>query len=353
MLRTINQEVLVTIFEKGIANNEFFCRKEEGFRLLKNWLKIARLFLYRLSCGTEKRLNQTTLLLVWFPLHEKILSQHDGEEVVLLAKNNTLNGLSFLSYISFFKLFLLLLYTPVSIYRRGLNYDWIFYRALLFFLEDNKVDTLIIAGHYDKYATWISYLAKEKGIYLTISQHGANSRHNLPYKIPANRVEVFSKAEEEMFKSTTLNPNETEFYIKGFQSTLTFKQGGFKDRTVAIASQPGYEERVIKLIEIINDIDNGINIMVYSHPTDNFRNGCLTLGNRNKCRLEHQDRYWDVDYLVVFTSTLAYDYWSCEKFTGKVLCCYDERCIVALYDDERGTVIYPETCYQQLKDIFA
>ncbi len=353
MLRAIDQEVLVTIFEKGIANNEFFSRKEDSFRLLKSWLKILRFFLYRISCGKKKKLNQTSLLLVWFPLHEKILCQHDGEEVVLLAQKNSLNGLSYLSYISFFKLLLPLFSTPINIYKRGLNYDWIIYRALLYFLEDNKVDTLTIAGHYDKYATWISYLAKEKGIYLTISQHGANCKHNLPYKIPANRVEVFSKAEEEMFRTTILKPNETEFYIKGFHSTLKFKKGGFKDRTIAIASQPGYEERVINLIEMINEIDNDINIIVYSHPADSFRNGCQTLGNRKRCRLEHQDRYWDVDSLVVFTSTLAYDYWSCEEFTGKVLCCYDKSCVVALYDDERGIVIYPETCYQQLKDFFA
>ncbi len=353
MRESIDKETALSIFKKGIANNEFFSRKSERISLFKNILKIFRLISYRLLCGRKRRLSFDSVLLVWIPLHEKILKSHLGEMVVLLDHKNALAGYSFLSYIPFFHIVKSLTSVPAEVRKGGLLCEWCFFKDLILFLNENNINSITVAGHYDKYATWVSYLAKEMGIHMTISQHGANSKYILPYKIPANRVEVFSKAEEEMFRTTILRPDETEFNIKGFKSSLTFTQGNFKNRTIAIASQPGYEERVIKLIETIKFIDENINVIVYSHPTDRFRKGELTIDNNVKCRLEHQARYWDVDYLIVFTSTLAYDYWSCSQFTGKVLCYYDEKCIVALYNDERGTVIYPETCIQQLNDILA
>lgn len=351
MSERIDREASLSIFIKGIANNEFFNRREEGISNVKNLLKIFRLFTYRLSMGHKKNLTSSSLQLSWYPLHEKILSQYNGAKVALLAQRNSLGSQSFLSYLSFSKLLHLICSSPDCVRKKGLIYDWLFFNAICLFLVENPIESIYIAGHYDKYATWLSYLSKELGVHFTISQHGANSKYNLPYKIPANRVEVFSKAEEEMFRTTILSPDETEFNIKGFKSSLTFTQGDFQNRTIAIASQPGYEDRVIKLIEIIKSVDESINVIVYSHPADRFRKGELTIDSNDKCRLEHQARYWDVGFLIVFTSTLAYDYWSCSQFTGKVLCYYDEKCIVALYNDERGTVIYPETCYQQLKDI--
>lgn len=350
---SIDKGTSLEIFKKGIANNEFFSKKREGVSLPKNVLKIIRLLTYRLISGRKRKLSSDSVLLVWISLHEKILKSYPGEEVVLLDHKNALSGDSFLSYIPLFQVVKSLFHVPNNVRKEGLLCEWCFFNALILFLNESIINSISIAGHYDKYATWVSYLAKEIGIYLTISQHGANCKHNLPNKIPADRVEVFSKAEEEMFRTTILNPDETKFNIKGFKSSLTFTQGNFKNRTVAIASQPGYEERVIKLIETIKSIDESIEVIVYSHPTDRFRKGGLTLKRNEQCRLEHQARYWDVDYLIVFTSTLAYDYWSCEQFTGKVLCFYDDNCIVALYYDERGTVIYPETCLEQLKDILA
>ncbi len=352
MSGNIVRETSITIFKKGITNSEFFSKKSEGISHLKNFLKIIRLISYRLISG-RKQLSFDSVLLVWIPLHEKILKSHPGEIVVLLDHKNALSGYSYLSYIPFYQIIKAIFSVPPEVRKEGLSRDWCFFKTLILFLNNSNLKNITVAGHYDKYATWVSYLAKEMGIYMTISQHGANSKFNLPHKIPANKVEVFSKAEEEMFRTTILNPDDTVFYIKGFQSSLTFTQGNFKNRTVAIASQPGYEERVIKLIETIKSINESINVIVYSHPSDSFRKGVSSLENDVNLHLEHYARYWDVDYLIVFTSTLAYDYWSCEKFSGKVLCYYDEKCIVALYNDERGTVIYPETCLHQLKSILA
>ena len=353
MKEGIDKETALSIFKKGVANNEFFNRRDEGISYVKNLLKIFRLFIYRLFMGYKKKLNSSSLKLAWCPLHEKVLSQYTGETVALLAQKNSLDSQSFISYLPSSKLLYLICSTPKCVRKKGLIYDWFFFNTIYLFLVENPIESIYIAGHYDKYATWLSYLSKEMGVYFTISQHGASSKFNLPYKIHANRVEVLSKAEEDMFRATILSPDETEFNIKGFKSSLSFVQGNFKNRTIAIASQPGYEERVIKLIETIKSIDKSIDVIVYSHPTDRFRRGKLNLASKDKCRLEHQARYWDVDYLIVFTSTLAYDYWSCAQFTGRVLCFYDDNCIVALYYDERGTVIYPQTCLEQLKDILA
>ena len=347
----IDNMVFLTIFEKGIDNSEFFNKRKEGICYVKNLLKIFRIFFYGFFFKSIKKLNLSSVLLAWYPLHENILSQYNGEKVALLAQKNSLNSQTFLSYISLKKLLRLRHSIPKDLKNKGLMYDWYFFNAIYIFLAENSIKSIIIAGHYDKYATWLSYLSKELGIHFTISQHGANSKYDLPYKIPADRVEVFSKAEEEMFRSTILNSEDAVFYIKGFKTSLTFTKGEFQNRTIAIASQPNYEERVIDLIRTIVDIDDSINIIVYSHPSDLFRKGVQSLDKMKNCCLTHHARYWDIDYLIVFTSTLAYDYWSCSQFTGRVLCFFDDKCIVALYNDERGIVIYPETFQTQLKTI--
>lgn len=350
MSERIDRETSLSIFIKGISNNEFFNRRDEGTSYVKNLLKILRLFMYRLSMGHKKKLNSSSLQLSWYPLHEKVLSQYKGEKVALLAQKNSLGSQSFLSYLSFSKLLHIICSTPDCVRKKGLMYDWFFFNAISIFLVDSPIKSIIIAGHYDKYATWLSYLSKELGLHFTISQHGANSKYNLPYKIPANRVETFSKAEEDMFKATILDPEKTDFYIKGFKTSLIFTKGNFERRTIAIASQPGYEEKALMIIKSLRSLDKDLNIIVYSHPSDLFRKEQMIL-NIDNCRLEHRERYWNVDYLIVFTSTLAYDYWSCDMFTGKVICYYDATCLVALYDDERSIVIYPETYLNQLKEI--
>lgn len=351
MAKSIRQEILVSIFEKGIDNNAFFNRKEESIGGLKNLLKILRLVFYRISFGPKKQISQSSLLLVWYPLHEKVLSQHSGEEVVLLAQKNSLKGLSFISFVSLLKILKNIACIPHNMIRSGLSYDWFFYKTFYSFLEENKVESLTIAGHYDKYATWISYLARDMDIYLTISQHGANSKYSLPHKIPANRVETFSLAEEGLFKSTILFPENTEFYIKGFKSSLVFLEGKFDRRAVAIASQPGYEDKVSMIIDTLRSFDPEMEIIVYSHPADKFRRGNLCIDKKYRCKMVHNERYWDIDFLIVFTSTLAYDYWSCKSFQGFVICYYDKNCLVALYDDERSIIIYPDTYKTQLKEI--
>ena len=264
-----------------------------------------------------------------------------------------LNGYSFLYYLPLGSIIRSCLTIPRELQRSRLAYDWCFFSNLVTFLSINNIDTITIAGHYDKYATWISYLAKEMGVFLTISQHGVNSKYKLPYKIPVNRLETFSKAEEDMFRSTILEPENTEFYIKGFRSSLFFSAGGFETKTVAVASQPGYEDRIVGIIETLQRINDRLHIVVYSHPSDQFRKGVKTLAQGKIIELEHKARFYDVDFLIVFTSTLAYDYWSCPNFKGQVLCCYDKNCVVALYDDERATVLYPETYENQLKEILS
>lgn len=353
MRNKIDTSILLDIFQKGISNNEFFNRKKEGCSFIKCLLKILRLLCFRLFGGMTKRLTSHEVRIIWYPLHERVLGDKTGTYVVLLDHKNKLNGYSFLFYLPFGSIIHSCFATPRGLLRSRLAYDWCFFSNLVAFLSINNINSITIAGHYDKFATWISYLAKDMGICLTISQHGANSKYKLPYKIPVNRLEIFSKAEEDMFRSTILEPEKTEFYIKGFHSSLTFSAGGFETKTVAIASQPGYEDRIVGIIEILQRINDKLHIVVYSHPSDQFRKGFKTLNLGAKCELEHQARYYDVDYLIVFTSTLAYDYWSCLDFKGRVLCCYDKNCVVALYDDERATVLYPETYEFQLKEILS
>ena len=343
------EEDIISIFIKGVKNSEFFNKRKEGISFPRNCLKISRLLWFRLITR-RKTLLSSKVIFIWEHLHEKVLRSYEGERVVLLAQKNQLGGDSFIAYLPFFILVKSLWGIPTEVKKSHLSYEWFFYKAIVNFIFLNDIKCITIAGHYDLRSTWISYLAKKKHIEMVVSQHGANSMYKLPYKIPVDRVDVFSQAEEEMFRITVLNPEETVFLIKGFQTSLVFSEGGFTTKTIAIASQPGYEERVLRLAEDIILIDDNINIIIYSHPKDQFNKGLISINKGRHCRVEKKERYWDVDYLIVFTSTLAYDYWACEKFSGQIFCYFDESCSVALYNDKRAILIYPETCYNQLKE---
>ncbi len=345
----MNKVPFYKVFCCGIENQEYLLKRVEGISYVKNVLKIIRLVLFRVFCCRRTHLSSTSLLLVWEPLHEKILDHYDGEKIVLIGRINNMSGNSFLSYIPIPHICKSVFTVPYNVVKKRLLYDWLFFRLLANFLTSNDIYNITIAGHYDKYATWIAYLAKRMKINLTISQHGLNTKYKLPYKIPSNRVEVFSKAEEEMFRSTVLQPDMTEFLIKGFHSTLIFSEGKFSKRTIAVASQPGYEGLVCQVVDLLKSIDEQLNVIVYSHPSDCFRKGKMKLDS--DIVLINSERYSDIDYLLVFTSTLAYDYWSCTSFKGQVLCYYDQNIIVAFYDDERAVVLYPETLERQLNEI--
>lgn len=344
----VNKRLLET-FYFGIQNNEYFSRKGEGCSLVKNILKICRLLAYRFFFCCYKENISNSIKITWYPLHERILQDYNSDSITLSDHRTNLLGPSFLSYIKFSRILKILLNTMCTGKDRHLIYDMYVWRLIVELLLSGRVETIMIAGHYDKYATWIAYIAKLNRLQLTISQHGANSSYDLPHKIPANRVEVFSKAEEQMFRATILEPDNTDFYIKGFKSSISFLEGHFNQKTIAIASQPGYEHSVVSLIEEIFTIDKKINIIVYPHPSDRFMNGNLTLGGN--VNVAKKERYSDIDFLLVFTSTLAYDYWSCPLFQGKVLCYYDKNCIVALYDDERAVVLYPDTFREKAREI--
>lgn len=349
---TEEQNILLSIFYKGISNNDYFQKGGHYTSNIRQLLKIIRMYFYRLI-SKKVICESDSVLLVWDPLHEKILSNHSGEKIVLLDHPSILSGNIFLKYLSIYNLISLFFKIPKQIFNKKYVYEWLLFSSMHMFLKKNNIQLVTIAGHYDLYATWISYLTNELGVYMIISQHGINSRHNLPYKIPVNKVFAFSSAEIDMFRSVILEPENTEFCIKQFQSTIVFSKGNFNETTIAIASQPGYETKVLDLILAIMEIRNDINIIIYSHPADNFRNGKIAYTKVRNFEVIHNERYWDIDFLMVFTSTLAFDYWGCQLFSGKVVCIYDKNCTVSLYDDERSIVLYPDSCISGLRELIS
>lgn len=342
----MKQEIkdLLAIFDAGIDNYTFVnsgdIPRPARLKIIINVLRSLLLVAFGKKVKIDLSFN--TVKLEWQPLHKKVLSGCQGTEISLSNHKQVDSVVRIYQLCSFSEVMSFLLTTPTSIKERRYTSSWLTFRILNVLVSSSAVEKIIIAGHYDSYTTWISLLADINGKYLTISQHGVCAGVELPNKIPVSEIRAFSQPEVEMFKKYVLNPDKTSFIIKGFKSSVHFETAGFEKRAIAIASQPGYESLVKQLASKVLDKAPDCKLIIYPHPLDSFRD--MSFINCNDVLVEiTKKRYSDITVLVVFNSTLAYDYFACNDFKGQVVCYYsplDDQDL-AIYHDTRIKLIDP------------
>jgi hypothetical protein len=342
----MKQEIkdLLAIFDAGIDNYTFVNSGDiPRPTRIKSIINVLRTLLL-VAFGKKEivDLNFNTVKLEWQPLHKKVLSGCQGKEISISNHKQVNSAVKLYQLCSFNEVMSYLLTTPAPIKKRRYTSSWLMYRILNKLISGNAVDKILVAGHYDSYTTWITMLADKYGKYLIISQHGVCAGVELPHKIPVSEIRAFSHPEAEMFKKFVLNPDKTTFVIKGFKSSVHFETAGFEKRTIAIASQPGYESLVEQLAFEVLDKTRDCKLIIYPHPLDSFRD--MSFIKYKDVFVEiTKKRYRDITVLIVFNSTLAYDYFACNDFKGQVVCYYspidDED--LAIYHDTRIKLIEP------------
>ena len=342
----MKQELIdfLKIYDDGIENNEFVnsCKVSSPNRF-KSLYSVSRLFL-QVLISKRKGVNDNfrNLKLEWQPLHKTVLQSNDGMEVSVVNHKHVQGEIKLYQLCSLKDIITFLLTIPHSVRQRNYDSSWLTFRILDRLIAHSSIKSINIAGHYDAYTTWIALLAKRYGKELTISQHGVCAGVELPHRIPVNRILSFSQAEAEMFKRFLLNPEKTIFEIKGFKSSVHFERGGFSRRTIAIASQPGYESLVKELSAIIIQKVSSSHLIIYPHPLDSYRNVDYLKVDGFDIQVTRK-RYNDIDILIIFNSTLAYDYIACPDFRGQIVCYYHplDNTDLAVYHDSRIHMIRP------------
>lgn len=340
-----NQELL-SIYNAGIDNNDYVTASTStNGSSMKHFVQILRL-LCKILISKHRTLDGSAqdIKLLWQPLHKIVLGNINGEVISILNHKSINSNNRLYQYFTVIDVLKFIIRKPACAKKNTSSGGWLTFKMINTLISSQYVKQIYIAGHYDVLASWISLLAYKYGKGLTISQHGVCAGIDLPHKLPVSRLYSFSEPEAEMFKRFILNPESTKVIIKGFKSSVHFEGGDFKKPAIAIASQPGYEKIVKEVAEGIIKSKIEKEIIIYPHPLDKLNNQEYIECSGVKLSLS-KIKYSKIDYLVVFNSTLAYDYLANSDFHGKIICYYSpiDNTDLAIYHDPRIQLIKPDS----------
>jgi hypothetical protein len=341
---------LCDIFISGIENHEYYNakhNKKTGNELFGE-VKYFAWIIYILLFSPYYKITNKKIYIIYSRIHEKILeNSRDSENSVYIGRilSNPKVVFNKNSYFSTFgtkeriELFVNSFFWQV---RNNVNIKYFAHGMDFFilysFIKRMNLNEIVISGHFDRYATWLSLICKKEKISITISQHGALERINLPHKINANTVICFNTNEEEFFKKYILNNDKCIFVNKGFISSLKFYDYEKNDKIViGIASQDLYTFETLKIVRYLNDkYFSMIKIVIYPHPRED-KNIFSEFRKQKNIEIETECRYRNIDILFTFFSSLVYDYL---KFESVKIICYPPKEIeMSFFNNKRVTVI--------------
>ncbi len=338
-----NQELL-SIYNAGIDNNDYVTASTSTNGSMKHFVLILRL-LCKILISKHRILDGSAqdIKLLWQPLHKIVLGNINGEVLSILNHKSINSNHKLYQYFTVIDVLKFIIRKPACAKKNTSSGGWLTFQMINTLISSQYVKQIYIAGHYDVLASWISLLAHKYGKGLTISQHGVCAGIDLPHKLPVSRLYSFSEPEAEMFKRFILNPEGTKVIIKGFKSSVHFEDGDFKKPAIAIASQPGYEGLVRDVAERVVSSKVKYDIIIYPHPLDKLNTQDFIECNGIKIYLS-KVKHSNIELLIVFNSTLAYDYLACPDFIGEIVCYYSplDKTDLAIYHDPRIRLIRPE-----------
>lgn len=356
----MNLNLKYDIFKKGMINKAFF---EEKYDIKKVSNKKYIVWLSCFILLSPKRIDKKNnkIKIVYTILQEKILNNHNDYSIVytgqylnslkVLKQNNSI--ISYLNYLSRFKIL-------VNSLKKGIELKiklkvfpmWIEYCYLYEFINNNKLDEILIAGHFDRYATWISYICKNLNIKFKISQHGAIDFIDLPYKIHCDEFYVFNKYEADIVEHIILNREKCKIIEKGFKSSISFESiNKVEDKKIliAIASQDALTNLTLELIEEIEFKfkDYNFELIIYPHYRESDDRYKEVIKKYNNIYIEKSKRYDNVDLLITFYSTIVYDYLD---FDVQIMCLAPENINMSFFKHEKVSLYRSkENMYEDIK----
>ncbi|AOM76920.1 hypothetical protein [Pedobacter steynii] len=330
------EKSLVTSYKKGIDNQEYIysivdVKRNLVFEIKRNCL----VFFFFLFSRRNKSLDRNKFKIINGAHQNRILSEAEGTPVLIGSSlvnisKTTLSG----SLFSFFSLREIsgLFFSSLSLYikanRRGFPADALEFTAIQKMFRKFSPVSIEISGHFDRYSTWIGYLAEAYNSNLTISQHGCVASEALPYKIPCTSLKAFNEDEARCFEQYIIEKrNGFLLTIKGLYSAVKFVKFDNQSNQKLIAIPTGVDHLKEGMVEVIKGIrksDANAIIFLYIHPTGDLNNfAALKQYDVVFCRKE---RYENIDILITYFSSLVYDYQSI-GFKGRIICFQDDQTI--------------------------
>ncbi len=318
------------IFYYGRKNDEYF-RKIENRKLsitfnfkYFTWIILMIIFAKKNEFGINKS------YLIYGDMHEKIFLSQDSKlklyhGTILKKISDIKSKITIMSLWSFkerIRIFSKSLYFAIvnKVPFREICF-WIDFVFISEFIEKSNLEELNICGHFDRYATWISYLSNRNSIIFKIYQHGALSEFSLPIKILCDKCLVFNEMEKDFFYKYVILNKDCEYEIKGFKSNIIFKNITRQNQCIyiGIASQPTFTKQTIELINYLhNQYNKKVKIYVYPHPREGIEE-LKKIQYNGQCEIYIDEKHSNLDILVTFFSTVVYDFLSINKDI-KIIC---------------------------------
>lgn len=315
-----DKELLLAIkksIDNQMAYTNFKDQKAVAIYCIKQVLWMLCLCLF----SKYKRYTQQTVCFVCTIHQEKMMNKKGFHELICLGKSNC--RLSELkkkhSYFSCYKfheriklLFAAAKYVckhrrQIEIISVGMEYF-----VLNDFIKQNKPIKICMAGHFDRYTTFLSYISYYSGYQYELFQHGIIASSQIPQKIFCTKFHVFDEIEMEKIKAFILNMDcvfEIDKFISTFEWSMFSKIPNRK--IICFASQDKHTKTSIiiirKLLKIIENTD--CILIIYPHYAEK-ENAYREFRKNAQIVVEKEKRYKNVDCLITFYSSLAYDYFS-------------------------------------------
>lgn len=198
------------------------------------------------------------------------------------------------------------------------SYDWF---LTYIFMYQNTDGPYIIAEHYDRWATLSDVIidVKKSNSYVTIVQHGlvtalSNDKLSLFYRLRSVRnLFVFDEQSYDFFLNTVIDSNSIKPTKSFYKSNLILQPRIDLANLMILVIGNFICWEYHKLI-ITKLLQKDYFVYYKPHPNDNL--STFKIQHKNYYLVEDTSFFPDVDFVISYESTLAYDY---ERLGYKVI----------------------------------
>ncbi|MGL5149162.1 MAG: hypothetical protein ACRC7N_01135 [Clostridium sp.] len=258
--------------------------------------------------------------LVYSEHHKKILKEVEAEEygigLLSFKMPNIVSEFSFAERLLILKdIFIFVKYLP----QKKLIFYVPEFLIILNFIKNNQNKRIILASHFDRIITWISEMKKKYNFSLEIYQHGVVSSLEIPIKINIDEINVFFESEFQLFRDYIIEKQKTQYNVIGFKSNIEFFKKNSSEFKIGIASQKGYTQLTISLVEKISYLlKNNVEIYIFPHPQENIEE-YKNYFKDNRIIIVSRVKVSNLDILITYFSTIIYDYIVNLDFKGQII----------------------------------
>lgn len=329
----IDYNQAIGVFKKGIENQGYIYNVVNTKRSLFFEIKKSCLLILYILLSKKGQVQPSKAIKIVNGNHQfKVLAELEYQKILIGASlikisGETLNNSMFSSLGLSERL--RVLFKSLRFFLRGNTHatlsESIEFVGLSMLFETLAPKIVLVAGHFDRYTTWIAYLAEIYGFELAIMQHGCVGTESLPHKVPCSELFGFNEEEILCFEDFIIKKRAAyKAHIKKANTTVKFTNFDNLNHDTLIAFATGWNliDNSIDLVKRIRALNFSGKIFFYIHPSADVENFAkLKEYDVILCPIE---RHRNIDVLITHASSLVYDYQSI-GFKGEIICFKDEQ----------------------------